>query len=75
VVILEGVYSARPELADLLDLRVLCDIPAEIRRQWIVEREGGDDRNEWNRRWEEAEQWYFGRVMPRDRFDLVIPAA
>jgi len=75
VVILEGVYSARPELADLLDLRVLCDAPAEIRRRRIVAREGEDHRTEWNLRWEEAEQWYFGRVMPRDRFDLVIPAA
>jgi cytidylate kinase len=61
-------------LADLLDLRVLCDTPAEIRRQRIVEREGGDARAEWDGRWEEAEQWYFGRVMPRDRFDLVLPA-
>lgn len=75
VVILEGVYSARPELADLFDLRVLCDTPAETRRQRIVARDGGADRTEWNRRWEEAEQWYFGRVMPRDRFDLVLPTA
>jgi uridine kinase len=74
VVILEGVYSARPELTDLLDLRVLCDTPAEIRRRRIVERDGGDERTEWNRRWEEAEQWYFGRIMPRERFDLVLPA-
>lgn len=75
VVILEGVYSARPELADLFDLRVLCDTPAETRRQRIVARDGGADRTEWNRRWEEAEQWYFGRVMPRDRFDLVLPTS
>ncbi|HSK07884.1 MAG TPA: hypothetical protein VK990_10215 [Acidimicrobiia bacterium] len=72
VVILAGVYSARPELADLIDLRVLCDTPADIRRQRIVERDGGDDRTEWNRRWEEAENWYLSRVRPPGEFDLVL---
>lgn len=74
VVILEGVYSARPELSDLFDLRVLYDAPAEVRRQRIVEREGDDHRTDWNERWEEAEQWYFSRVMPPEEFDMVLPA-
>ncbi len=30
VIILDGAYSARPELADLFDLRVLLDAPAEL---------------------------------------------
>ena len=29
VIILDGAYSARPELADLFDLRVLLDAPAD----------------------------------------------
>jgi uridine kinase len=74
VVILEGVYSARPELADLFDLRVLYDAPADVRRRRIVEREGEDHRTEWNDRWEEAERWYFTRVMPPEVFDLVLRA-
>ena len=74
VVVLEGVYSARPELADLTDLRVLYDAPAEMRRERLVLREGEDYRVEWNARWDEAEKWYFGVVMPREAFDLVIPA-
>jgi uridine kinase len=74
VVILEGVYSARPELSDLFDLRVLYDASAEVRRQRIVEREGGDHRTDWNDRWEEAEQWYFSRVMPSEEFDMVLSA-
>jgi len=75
VIILEGVYSARPELADLFDLRVLYDAVADVRRQRIVEREGEDHRAAWNWRWEEAEQWYFSKAMPRSAFDLVITAA
>ncbi|MGH8871518.1 MAG: uridine kinase family protein, partial [Acidimicrobiia bacterium] len=74
VIILEGVYSARPELADLFDLRVLLDVPAELRRDHLVQREGEDFREEWNARWDQAEQWYFEVVMPREAFDLVIPA-
>jgi uridine kinase len=72
VIILEGVYSARPELADLFDLRVLYDSPADVRRRRIVEREGMGHHSDWNDRWEEAEQWYFNRVMPPEVFDLVL---
>jgi len=74
VVILEGVYSARPELSDLFDLRVLYEAPADIRRRRIVAREGGDHRTEWNARWEEGERWYFTEVMPPGAFDLVLSA-
>jgi uridine kinase len=74
VIILEGVYSARPELADLFDLLVLYDAPDEVSRQRIDDRDGEDNRTEWNQRWEEAETWYFTRVMPPAAFDLVLPA-
>ena len=74
VIILDGVYSARPELADLFDLRVLLDAPATLRRAQLIQREGEGYREEWNARWDEAEQWYFGKVMPPESFDLVIEA-
>ncbi|MET0696158.1 MAG: hypothetical protein ABWZ58_01910 [Acidimicrobiia bacterium] len=74
VIILDGAYSARPELADLFDLRVLLDAPATLRRAQLIEREGEGYREEWNARWDEAEQWYFGNVMPPESFDLVIEA-
>jgi uridine kinase len=72
VIILDGAYSARPELADLFDLRVLLDAPAGLRRERLIEREGEGYRDEWNARWDEAEHWYFGNVMPPESFDLVI---
>jgi uridine kinase len=74
VVILEGVYSARPELADLFRLRVLYDAPAHLRHQQWMKREGEDYLDEWARRWSEAEDWYFSHVMPTERFDLVLSA-
>ena len=74
VIILEGVYSARPELADLFDLRILDDAPAALRRKRLVQREGEGNREDWNARWSEAGQLYFSVVMPPKAFDLVIEA-
>jgi uridine kinase len=73
VVILDGAYSARPELADLLDLRVLLHIDDGVRRAQLLAREGDHYRREWEARWSEAELHYFGTVMPPAAFDLVLP--
>lgn len=73
VVILEGAYSARPELADLVDLRVLLAVPEAQRRRQLLEREGDDYRDDWERRWSEAEDHYFAAVVPPPAFDLVLP--
>jgi uridine kinase len=73
-VILEGAYSARPELADLFHLRVLYDAPTGLRHRRWFEREGEGYDDDWARRWSKAEDWYFARVMPPEEFDLVIPA-
>lgn len=72
VMILEGVYSCRPELADLLDLRVLLDPPAAVRRRQLLAREGDDYRADWEVRWGAAEDEYFGTVAPHGWFDLVL---
>ena len=72
VVVLEGAYSCRPELHDLLDLRVLLDIPREVRRARLLQREGEDYRADWEARWSAAEDHYFGTVMPLRCFDVVV---
>lgn len=72
VVILEGAYSARPELHRVLDVRVLLDPPPEQRRLRLLEREGDEYRAEWEGRWSAAEDHYFGDVMAPDRFDHVL---
>jgi uridine kinase len=70
VVILDGAYSSRPELSDLVGLSVLVEAPAEVRRERLIMREGTID--EWYARWDEAETYYFKHVRPRSVFDLVV---
>jgi uridine kinase len=72
VIVLEGAYSCRPELHELLDLRVLLDVPLNVRRRQLLKREGEAYRADWEARWSAAEDHYFGTVMPPDRFDLVL---
>ena len=72
IVLLEGAYACRPELHDLLDVRMLLDVPTEVRRQRLLEREGATYRADWEARWSAAEEHYFGTVMPPERFDLVL---
>lgn len=70
IVILEGVYAARPELADLLDLRVAVVVPDEVRLVRLAEREGVI--GPWELQWHEAEEFYFQEVMPMVKFDVVV---
>jgi uridine kinase len=72
VVILDGAHSARPQLADLFDLRVLLDVPRDTRRARLAQREGEQYRAEWEDRWAEAEDLYFEVLMPPEAFDLVL---
>jgi molybdopterin-guanine dinucleotide biosynthesis protein A len=72
LVIVDGVYSGRPELADLVDVSVYVDAPQELRRHRLGER--GDDEPHWLRFWNRGESFYFDRVRPVSSFDLrVLP--
>jgi uridine kinase len=70
VVILEGVYAARPELADLIDLRVLVTASEDVRTARLLAREGTI--GPWERQWHEAEDFYFRNVMAPETFDIVF---
>ena len=70
IVLLEGVYAARPELTDLVDLRILLELPEPIRLARLRAREGV--LGPWELQWHEAEEYYFSCVVPRASFDLVI---
>lgn len=72
VVLLEGVCSAGPELADLVDLAVYVATEEKIRRDRIVAR---DMPEQWDARWLAAERAYFDRVRRRCSFDLVVDGA
>lgn len=72
IVILDGAYSSRPELGDLIDLSILVTLPDAVRRERLQKREGEGFISEWFSIWDEAEEYYFGTVRPSDTFDLVI---
>lgn len=69
VVVIEGVYSARPELRDLVDLAVLVETSTDERQR---RRRTRHDAHDWEYRWDAAERFYFASVRPRDEFDVVV---
>lgn len=72
VVILEGVYAARPELHDLLDLRILAVAQEAEREARLIAREGTI--GPWERQWHAAEAHYFAEIMWPEAFELVFHA-
>jgi uridine kinase len=72
VVILDGPYSARPELADVIDLCVLVNVSASTRLARLAAREHPAFLAAWHDRWDAAEAYYFATVRPPATFDLVV---
>lgn len=75
VIILDGAYSSRPELADLIDLSILMQLDDATRRERIRHRECADFVKEWHPVWDEAEDYYFTHVRPADAFDIIFSPA
>jgi len=69
IVLVEGVYSASPELADLVDKVIFVATPAEERLRRL---RGLIAPGDWDTDWLAAENEYFSTVRPMDFFDLVI---
>ena len=72
VVILDGAYSARPELSDLICLKVLVEAPTSVRHERLAAREDSDFLRGWHERWDAAEEHYFSAVRPPSSFDIVV---
>jgi len=72
IVLVDGAYSARPELADLMGFTVLVEADADVRAERLVRREAAAFLSAWQARWGAAEDHYFELVRPRSTFDLVI---
>jgi para-aminobenzoate synthetase len=72
VVLLDGAYSSRPELADLLDCTILVEAPAPVRRARLAAREQPDFLAAWDARWGAAEEYYFTRIRPPADFEIVL---
>ncbi len=72
VIILDGAYSSRCELADLINLSVLIDVPVRIRHAQLAARENSHFLAAWHARWDAAEAYYFTQLRPKSSFDLVV---
>jgi uridine kinase/molybdopterin-guanine dinucleotide biosynthesis protein A len=69
MIIVEGVYAARPEFADLVDVSVYLGVDPQTRARRYAERENDPD---WTRFWERGEAYYFGAVRTPASFDLQL---
>jgi molybdenum cofactor guanylyltransferase len=69
VIILDGVYAARPELADLVDVAVYLGVDPQTRARRYLERHNDPD---WVRFWERGEVHYFSAVRPPGSFDIQL---
>jgi uridine kinase len=72
VIILDGAYTSRRELADLINLSVLIDVPIAIRHERLAVRENSRFLAAWHARWDAAEAYYFTQLRPKSSFDLVV---
>lgn len=70
VTLIEGVYSARPEMAEFMDLRVLVETPRDVRLARQIDR--NENSRGWIRRWADAESVYFGTILPSIPVDIVV---
>jgi hypothetical protein len=61
------VYTARPELSDLIDLTVYLGVDSTVRAARLAQR---GDPADWAALWKRAEQHYFTRIRPAASFDL-----
>jgi len=75
VVIVEGVYASRRELADLYDLRVWVECPRELRLARGLARDGEDARSRWERDWMPSEDRYIKDHQPREQAHYVLCGA
>lgn len=70
IIVVEGVYSSRPELRAMLDLAIFIETPREIRRARMIAR--GQNSTDWIGRWMAAEDWYLENIRPHEKADLVV---
>jgi uridine kinase len=72
ILLLDGAYSTRPELADVIDVAILVEAPAPVRLARLAAREAPGFLEGWRARWDAAEEHYFTRVRPASTFDVVL---
>ncbi|WP_160502350.1 hypothetical protein [Streptomyces sp. BA2] len=72
LVIVEGVFVARPELAALYELTVFLDTPPDLCRTRLHARGQSPERLAWLACWQAIEEHYVTTTLPHNRVDLVL---
>ena len=75
IVVVEGVYSTRSELAGYYDFRIWVTAQPEVRLARGLERDGEDARSLWVDEWMPEEDRYAALDRPRERAHLVVDGA
>jgi len=75
VVIVEGIYSSRRELAPLYDMRVWVDCPRELRLSRGLKRDGEAARGRWEDDWMPCEDRYIREHRPQEYADAIVNGA
>jgi uridine kinase len=70
IVMVDGVYSMRPEFRELIDVAIFVDTPRAERRDRMTAR--GHNPHDWIERWMAAEDWYLENVKPARHADLIV---
>ena len=72
-IVIEGAYSSSPEIADLVDMTILVDVPIKERHARLETRdEDHDFLEKWHLRWDEVEVYFFNQVRPKNSFDMIV---
>ncbi|KAB2459876.1 AAA family ATPase [Bacillus sp. CH126_4D] len=72
IVIIEGVYATRQELAEMYDLKIWVNCPRETRIKRGIARDGEAARDMWENNWMIAEDMYVESHMPHEFADFII---
>ena len=70
VIIVEGVYSTRPELRPYFNVTVYVDAPRDVRLARLLDRRYAD--TSWVDHWMAVEDWYVEHVHPTKAVGLVV---
>lgn len=69
IVLVDGIYSMRPELTDIYDLTVYVDTPPGERSARLAKR---PDNPVWVERWAIGFDWYIDHMRVKERADVVV---
>ncbi|MES5955358.1 uridine kinase [Bacillus fungorum] len=72
IVIIEGVYATRQELAGMYDLKIWVNCPRETRIKRGIARDGEAARDMWENNWMVAEDMYVESHKPHEFADIII---